>query len=71
MGGVGKTQICLKFIEELMNNNYNFSRIFWLDATNAETLANDISNIADEPDAKLHDVEKSAEAVLEWLAQIQ
>ncbi|KAF8522733.1 hypothetical protein BU17DRAFT_32801, partial [Hysterangium stoloniferum] len=71
MGGVGKTQICLKFIEEIMNNNYNFSKIFWIDATNAETLANDISIIADEPDAKLHDVEKTAKAVLGWLAQIQ
>ncbi|KAF8515164.1 hypothetical protein BU17DRAFT_32535, partial [Hysterangium stoloniferum] len=71
MGGVGKTQICLKFIEELVNNSHNFSKIFWTDATNAETLAHDISIIADEPDAKLCDVEKSAEAVLEWLAQIQ
>ncbi|KAF8510301.1 hypothetical protein BU17DRAFT_13694, partial [Hysterangium stoloniferum] len=71
MEGVGKTQICLKFIEELMNNSYNFSKILWIDATNAETLANGILIIADEPNAKLHDVEKSVEAVLEWLAQIQ
>ncbi|KAF8509008.1 hypothetical protein BU17DRAFT_99331 [Hysterangium stoloniferum] len=46
-------------------------RIYWIDATNAETLANGLSIIADEPAAKLHNVEKSAEAVLGWLAQIQ
>ncbi|KAF8511483.1 P-loop containing nucleoside triphosphate hydrolase protein [Hysterangium stoloniferum] len=71
MGGVGKTQICLKFIEELLTNDYGFFQIFWIDASNAETLVNDFSIIADDPVAKSQGVENSVEAVLGWLALIQ
>ncbi|KAF8529586.1 hypothetical protein BU17DRAFT_79596 [Hysterangium stoloniferum] len=72
MGGVGKTQICLKFIEELVSNDCrvlsHFWRIFWIDGTNAETLINGLSSIADDPEAKSKGIEKSREAVLSWLA---
>ncbi|KAF8530241.1 hypothetical protein BU17DRAFT_60003 [Hysterangium stoloniferum] len=78
MGGVGKTQICLKFIEELLSNEYtymkllsNFWRIFWIDGTNRETLANGFSNIADDPEAKSEGIEKSPDEVLKWLTAIQ
>ncbi|KAF8530172.1 hypothetical protein BU17DRAFT_17381, partial [Hysterangium stoloniferum] len=71
MGGVGKTQICLKFIEELLSNDYNFWRIFWIDGTNTETLANGFLSIADDPEAKSKGIEKSPEEVLRWLTAIQ
>ncbi|KAF8518819.1 hypothetical protein BU17DRAFT_90595 [Hysterangium stoloniferum] len=71
MGGVGKTQICLKFIEELVSNDCrvlsHFWRIFWIDGTNAETLIKGLSSIADDPEAKSKDIEKSQESVLSWL----
>ncbi|KAF8523906.1 hypothetical protein BU17DRAFT_85349 [Hysterangium stoloniferum] len=75
MGGVGKTQICLKFIEELISNDCrvssHFWRIFWIDGTNTETLTNGFSSIADDPEAKSKGIEKSPEGVLRWLTAIQ
>ncbi|KAF8992269.1 hypothetical protein BDQ17DRAFT_1224751, partial [Cyathus striatus] len=35
MGGIGKTQICLKFKDE---TSEHFSHIFWVDATSEETI---------------------------------
>ncbi|KAF8521436.1 hypothetical protein BU17DRAFT_64929 [Hysterangium stoloniferum] len=71
MGGVGKTQICLKFIEELVSNDCrvlsHFWRIFWIDGTNAETLINGLSSIADDPEGISKGIKKSREAVLTWL----
>ncbi|KAF8518814.1 hypothetical protein BU17DRAFT_90584 [Hysterangium stoloniferum] len=75
MGGVGKTQICLKFIEELISNDCgvssHFWRIFWIDSTNAETLTNGFSSIADDFEAKSKGIEKSPEGVLRWLTATQ
>ncbi|KAF8525562.1 hypothetical protein BU17DRAFT_62707 [Hysterangium stoloniferum] len=78
MGGVGKTQICLQFIEELLRNDYthrkvlsNFWRIFWIDGTNTETLTNGFSSIADDPEAKSKGIEKSPEEVVRWLTAVQ
>ncbi|KAM6492545.1 hypothetical protein JOM56_012269 [Amanita muscaria] len=36
MGGIGKTQICLKFIEQY--GKRWFSDIFWIDASSEETI---------------------------------
>ncbi|KAF8530593.1 hypothetical protein BU17DRAFT_79430 [Hysterangium stoloniferum] len=69
MGGVGKTQTCLTFIEEMLGNDYNFWGIFWIDSTNTETLTYGISNIVEDAEAK--GIEKSPEAVLRWLAANQ
>ncbi|KAF8529589.1 hypothetical protein BU17DRAFT_79603 [Hysterangium stoloniferum] len=71
MGGVGKTQICLKFIEKLVSNDCHFWRIFWIDSTNAETLKNGFSSIADDFEAKSKGIEKSPEGVLRWLTATQ
>ncbi|KAF8514439.1 hypothetical protein BU17DRAFT_52554 [Hysterangium stoloniferum] len=71
MGGVGKTQICLKFIEEMLGNDYNFWNIFWIDSTNTETLTSGFLNIAEDPEAKSKGIEKSPEAVLRWLTANQ
>ncbi|KAF8529584.1 hypothetical protein BU17DRAFT_20078, partial [Hysterangium stoloniferum] len=71
MGGVGKTQICLKFIEKLVSNHCHFWRIFWIDSMNAETLTNGFSSIADDFEAKSKGIEKSPEGVLRWLTATQ
>ncbi|KAF8530182.1 hypothetical protein BU17DRAFT_78785 [Hysterangium stoloniferum] len=71
MGGVGKTQICLKFIEELLGNDCYFWRIFWIDGTNTETLTNGFSQIADDPEAQSKGIKKSPDAVLRWLTATQ
>ncbi|PPQ85614.1 hypothetical protein CVT26_008972, partial [Gymnopilus dilepis] len=36
MGGIGKTQICLKFAEEMASE---YDHIFWIDASSADTVA--------------------------------
>ncbi|KAF8156962.1 P-loop containing nucleoside triphosphate hydrolase protein, partial [Crassisporium funariophilum] len=35
MGGIGKTQICLKFAEEMSDLNY---KVFWVDASSTDTI---------------------------------
>ncbi|KIK05032.1 hypothetical protein K443DRAFT_675499 [Laccaria amethystina LaAM-08-1] len=35
MGGIGKTQICLKFVEEMYDS---FSQVFWVDASFLGTI---------------------------------
>ncbi|KAF8500044.1 hypothetical protein BU17DRAFT_33908, partial [Hysterangium stoloniferum] len=72
MGGIGKTQICLKFIEEeLLSNDCHLWGIFWRDGTNTETLTRGFSSIADNPEAKSKGIEKFPEGVLRWLTAIQ
>ncbi|KAF8510479.1 hypothetical protein BU17DRAFT_98101 [Hysterangium stoloniferum] len=68
MAGVGKTQICLKFIEEVLANNYNYWRVIWIDATSTMTLQNSFASIADDPEVKVQGVKRSSDAVLEWLS---
>jgi len=68
MAGVGKTQICLKFIEEALENDYNYWKIIWVDATDTVTLEDSLASIADDPDVKPTGIERSSAAVLEWLA---
>jgi len=68
MAGVGKTQICLKFIEEALEKDYNYWKIIWVDATDTVTLEDSLASIADDPDVKPTGIERSSAAVLEWLA---
>ncbi|KAM6504318.1 hypothetical protein JOM56_001261 [Amanita muscaria] len=62
MGGIGKTQICLKFIEEC---GEKFSDIFWIDASSERTIDLCLRQIAQK-----HKVESppSAESALEWIS---
>ncbi|KIL60151.1 hypothetical protein M378DRAFT_48647, partial [Amanita muscaria Koide BX008] len=64
MGGIGKTQICLKFIQQ-QYNYVRFSDIFWIDASSEHTIDLCLKQIAlkYKMDAAL-----SAESVLEWIA---
>ncbi|KAF8526828.1 hypothetical protein BU17DRAFT_82243 [Hysterangium stoloniferum] len=68
MAGVGKTQICLKFIEEVLTKDYNYWRIIWIDATDTVTLQNSFASVADDPEVRAQGVERSSDAVLEWLS---
>ncbi|KAF8515489.1 P-loop containing nucleoside triphosphate hydrolase protein [Hysterangium stoloniferum] len=68
MGGIGKTQISLKFAEECADCKL-YWRILWLDATTAETLETSFADIS-KLDAvmKSLDIEKSGECIIGWLA---
>ena len=67
MGGVGKTQICLKFVEEMADrfvffliywhlksfkSIYRFSHVFWIDATSEDTITLGLKGLCFHPDAK-------------------
>ncbi|KAF9470349.1 FabD/lysophospholipase-like protein [Pholiota conissans] len=58
LGGSGKSQLALKFVEE----STQFSDIFYVDATNEQTLRTDLESIAPE------NVEQSVDESLRWLA---
>ncbi|KAM6493280.1 P-loop containing nucleoside triphosphate hydrolase protein [Amanita muscaria] len=67
MGGIGKTQICLKFIEKYGKkcNYVRFSDIFWIDASSEHTVDLCLRQIAQKN--KL-DSTPSAESALEWIS---
>ncbi|KAF8628815.1 hypothetical protein AX14_011204 [Amanita brunnescens Koide BX004] len=64
LGGIGKTQICLKFIEESANL---FSNIYWIDASSEITIELALMQIAQgshaPPEAK-----QSAGHALQWIS---
>ncbi|KIJ97514.1 hypothetical protein K443DRAFT_105567, partial [Laccaria amethystina LaAM-08-1] len=49
MGGIGKTQICLKFVEEMFDH---FSTIFWIDASSVGTISQGLKGICNLPAAR-------------------
>ncbi|KAF8343300.1 P-loop containing nucleoside triphosphate hydrolase protein, partial [Amanita rubescens] len=65
LGGIGKTQICLKFIEE---NPDLFSDIFWIDASSEKSVEFVLTQISStystSPDGR-----PSARSALEWISQ--
>ncbi|KAF8529510.1 hypothetical protein BU17DRAFT_60307 [Hysterangium stoloniferum] len=68
MGGIGKTQISLKFAEECADLKL-YWRILWLDATTAESLLTSFAEISKhDPVMKSHGIEESGEAIIGWLA---
>jgi GTPase SAR1 family protein len=67
-GGMGKTQICLKFIEEISGR---LSHVFWVDASSVESITMSlraISSISAVPALRLDD---SVQSVLQWMCGIQ
>src|SRR6202795_4739 len=48
-----------------------FWRIFWVDATTAETIELSLQDIAADPDAQAFRVERSAKSVLQWLSRVE
>ncbi|TFK37056.1 hypothetical protein BDQ12DRAFT_608621, partial [Crucibulum laeve] len=67
LGGMGKTQIALKFAEEI-SSQYEY--VFWVDATNEDTMSASLKGISSIPDAKRAGVDANPEAVLYWIASL-
>ncbi|KAF8800332.1 hypothetical protein BYT27DRAFT_7117790, partial [Phlegmacium glaucopus] len=68
MGGIGKTQICLKFTEEM---SHSFSHVFWVDASSKESITMSHKGISSLPAARDPNVDGSVESVLWWISHIQ
>ena len=66
--GIGKTQICLKFIEELYGS---LPHVFWVDASTEERITTSLRGIASIPAAQESCPDDSVESVLQWLAGFQ
>lgn len=70
MGGIGKSQICLKFVEEMADR---FSHVFWIDASSEDTITLGLKGLCFHPDAKaaisLSSV--SSQSALAWISSLQ
>ena len=67
-GGIGKTQICLKFTEEMSDR---FSHVFWVDASSEESITMSFKGISSIFAAKACFLDDSVESVLQWMSGIQ
>ena len=67
-GGIGKTQICLKFIEEMFGR---LSHVFWVDASSVESIIMSLRSISSISTAQSSCLDDSAESVLHWMSSIQ
>ncbi|TFK35269.1 hypothetical protein BDQ12DRAFT_573044, partial [Crucibulum laeve] len=67
MGGIGKTQIALKFTEETIKQ---YTHIFWVDATDKETISASLKGISSIPEAKNDAVAENVESVLNWIGSL-
>ncbi|KAF8334519.1 hypothetical protein F5887DRAFT_1285897 [Amanita rubescens] len=65
MGGIGKTQICLKFVEE---SETLFSDIFWIDASSASTIDLTLRKIA-QANSGIAEAASPAASVLMWISK--
>ncbi|KAF8156727.1 hypothetical protein B0H34DRAFT_859425 [Crassisporium funariophilum] len=63
MGGIGKTQICLKFAEEMSEL---ISKVFWIDASSTDTIALSLKGISGNADT-LFTLQQIAALQDEWL----
>ncbi|KAK3336561.1 acyl transferase/acyl hydrolase/lysophospholipase [Cercophora scortea] len=66
MGGVGKTQIALKF-RQMMDSEDMFENIFWVDATSSVTIEESYNNIATKLLADEAGNDKKMLHVLKWM----
>ncbi|TFK31283.1 hypothetical protein BDQ12DRAFT_592020, partial [Crucibulum laeve] len=67
MGGIGKTQIALKFTEEVSKQ---YSHIFWVDATGEDTTSASLKGISSIPEARKASVDETTESVLYWIGSL-
>ena len=67
-GGIGKTQICLKFIEEISGR---LSHVFWVDASSVESITMSLRGISSISAAQGSCLNDSIESVLQWMSKIQ
>ena len=69
-GGIGKTQICLKFKEEMMSDD-RLSHVFWVDASSEESIIMSLRGISSISTAQASCVDDSVGSVLQWMSGIQ
>ena len=69
-GGIGKTQICLKFIEE-MSGTGRLSHVFWVDASSEQSINMSFRGISSISAAQASCLDDSVESVLQWMSGIQ
>ena len=67
-GGIGKTQICLRFIEEMSGR---LSHVFWIDASSEESIIMSFRGISSISAAQASCLDGSVESVLLWMSGIQ
>ena len=67
-GGTGKTQICLKFIEEISDR---LSHVFWVDASSEESIIMSLRGISSISAIQASCLDGSIESVLQWMSSIQ
>ena len=67
-GGIGKTQICLRFIEEMSGR---LSHVFWVDASSEESITMSLKGISSISAAQGSCLDGSVESVLQWMSGIQ
>jgi len=87
MGGIGKTQICLKFVEEMADRYFlfiywlvkdfrsisRFSHVFWIDASSEDTITLGLKSLCLHPDAKAAVTVSSvlSQSALAWISSLQ
>ena len=67
-GGIGKTQICLRFIEEMADR---LSHVFWIDASSEENIAMSLRGIFGISATQASCLDDSVESVLQWMSVLQ
>ncbi|KIK04755.1 hypothetical protein K443DRAFT_645534 [Laccaria amethystina LaAM-08-1] len=68
MGGIGKTQICLRFIEDM--SDY-FSHVFWIDASSIGTITQGLQGICNLPEAQSSALDGSPQSDLWWISSLR
>ncbi|KIK05390.1 hypothetical protein K443DRAFT_91450, partial [Laccaria amethystina LaAM-08-1] len=68
VGGIGKTEICLKFIEEMSDC---FSLVFWIDASSVVTIRQGLKGISNLPAAQSSGLDVSPESALHWIGSLE
>ncbi|KIJ95578.1 hypothetical protein K443DRAFT_108573, partial [Laccaria amethystina LaAM-08-1] len=68
MGGIGKTQICAKLIDEMSDS---FSFVFWIDASSVGTITQGLKGICNLPAAQSSRLDSSPESALHWIGSLK
>ncbi|KAF9564301.1 hypothetical protein CPC08DRAFT_593885, partial [Agrocybe pediades] len=71
MGGIGKTQLSLQFVEDAVDNS-TFSRVFYVDAATEESIASSFKGIfLNTPGLKSSGLSESPDSVLAWISRLE
>src|SRR5882762_1896972 len=52
-------------------NFVRFWKVFWVDATSAETIEASFEAISGEPEAQMSGIDRTAESVRQWIARLE